>query len=400
MNRARTPRSVRLALAILAAAGAGAPASRAATQPAPLDRVLLSDTLAPTRVRLVSISGEAIVYEDERGLRRQATVGGFVGLTPALPDRPAPARRGRGAPDGGVLELTDGQRLPGAPAPTGGEDGAVVWTHPLFGRVGVALDDIARMALRGGPGSPQTPTLDDQLVLVNGDRLVGFVVSLGDPVEFETDGQTVTIPLQRVAEADLANPPAPLAGLVVWLDDGSVLVVTSLETSVDETVRLSLPGGASAEIPLADLRAVVFEAGRLVPLADLTIAEQSPIGERGVFDPVRVLTGSGAAGASDLNAPDVELPGPMRAVFELPAGAARLAAVAELPLEALPWGACDLVIEQDGAELLRERLDQDQPRVEFSLAVAPGPVVIAVEPGPRGPINDRVALRRPVVLID
>jgi len=362
--------------------------------------VLITDTLTPLRIRLISISGDAMIYEDERGLRRQATVGGFVGLTPALPDEPTTATPSGPGDATGVLELTDGQRFPGAPAPTGGEEDAFVWNHPLFGRIEVALDAIARVALTGAGDDAPAPITDDQLVLINGDRLVGFVVSMGDPVEFETNGETITLPLDRVAEADLANPPTPLAGLVVWLDDGSVAVVTSLETDLDETVRLSLPGGQTAEIPLALVRAVAFDAGRLAPLADMPILEQAPIGERSVFDPVRIIRGAGARGASDLNAPDLELPGPMRAVYSLPAGAIRFAALAELPLEALPWGACDLVITQAGREILRERLDQDQPRVEFSLAVAPGPITLTVEPGPRGPINDRVVLRRPILLVE
>lgn len=368
-------------------------------------RVLLDARGESHQIRLISISDEAIIYEDALGRRRQATVGGYVALLPALPADASPAALPSGAmpsTDSGVLELSDGQRFPGRPAPTGGEDDALVWSHPTFGLVSAPIDSIARLALQPPAGAaatlPDENRIDDQLVLVNGDRLVGFLVSFGDPVEFEVDGETIAIPLDRISEATLANPPSPMSGMVVWLDDGSVAVVASLETRLDESVSIRLPDGQSALVPLEAVRAVAFDAGRLRPLATQSLVSQRAIGERGVFDPVRVLASSYAP--SDLNAPDIEFPGPMETVWALPAGAVRLAGVAELPLEALPWGDCELVIAQNGAEILRERLSQERTRLEFSLPVEPGDLRIAIEPGAYGPISDRVVLRRPLVLTE
>ncbi len=396
----RAARAVsRLGSAVILISATLAPAATA--QPArPFDRVLLDDSLRPSVIRLISVSGETIVYEDERGRRRQATVGGFVGLLPPLPADPAPARPATAPADPaappGVLELTDGQRFPGVPAPTGGGDDSLEWDHPIFGRVAVPLDSIARVAVRRDGERALRDPANDQLILINGDRLVGFIERLGDPIEIEIAGDTVEIPFDRLLEASLANPAEPMSGLVIWLEDGTVAVVASLETRTDETVSVLLPGGQSAVMPLSGVRAIAFDAGRLVPLASVPITGQTPIGVRGVFDRARTISPGDTAG--DLGAPDIELPGPMRVTWVLPAGSVRLAAVAELPLEAHPWGDFELVISQSGVELTRERINLDRPRVEISLAVRAGEIAISIEPGAFGPISDRLVLRRPIIL--
>lgn len=419
------------------------------TTPAAAPRVLLDSHLEPHRIKLISINDEALVYQDELGRLRQATVGGFVALLPASPDdislaypaiQPPPATNG----SDGVLELVSGERFPGRPDITAGQDDALVWRHPRFGRITIPIDSIARLALTAphrsqshaasdddaGAGRPagqvtttrhdgpdarpisQTPLLgpgslpydpaaiDDQLILTNGDRLHGIILSLGDPIEIDVDDHMISIPLDRLSEAAFANPPSPLTGMVIWLDDGAVAVVTGVETLRESNLAVRLRSGETATVPLDSLRAVAFSAGRLRALASLEITSQRPLGDRGVWDPVRELPSAFFHGAADLNAPDLELPGPMEAVWLLPAGAVRFAGNAEFPLEALPWGDCEFVVSQGGVELLRERLNQDHPRVEFSLPVMPGALVITIEAGAYGPINDRIVLRRPLLLTE
>ncbi len=401
-------RRILFALTALAPMCVFAPSAPAAQDKPREKRVLLDRSLEPHQIKLISISDEVIIYEDDLGRRRQATVGGFVALLPALPSeaslatpRSAPSKSG-GAP--GFLELTDGQRFPGQPAATGGQGDAMVWSHPLFGRLSAQIDSIARIVLQGSAEtSTQQNTEDagtDQLVLVNGDRLVGFIVSLGDPVEFEADNTSISLPIERIAEASLSNPSRPLSGLVVWLDDGTVAVVASLETTQDQGVSVRLQDGQTATVQLDDVRAIAFAAGRLRPLASLTPTSQQVIGDRRLTDPLHIITSTGADGATDLNTPDIEFPGPMKASWNLPAGVVRLAGVAELPLDSLPWGDCEFVIQLNGVELLRDRLNQNNTRVKFSLPVEAGELVISVEPGEYGPISDRVVLRRPLLLVE
>jgi len=373
-------------------------------------RLLLDDQLRAKPITLLALDGETIVYEDDRGRRREATFAGFAALLPMAPERisasaepdPPSAQQNDGA-DLGLVELTDGQRYPGQAAPTGGTGEALVWSHPSFGRIVVPLTRLASVVLRPTEdGSalqpPREERFEDRLLLINGDRLIGFALSLGDPVEFETEQRVLRLPIQRVAEAQLANERQPLQGLAVWLDDGAVAVVESLRTR-DQTVRLRLPDGQTASYPLDDVRAVAFQANQLRPLSDLKPIEQRAVGDRALLDGLTPTPTSTGLSAADLNAVDLLMPGPMSVRWEIPAGARRFSALAELPLDALPWGECELIIEVDGDERLRERLDSQRRRVRFNVPLDGEELEVRLEPGARGPINDRVILRQALILL-
>lgn len=419
-------------------------------------RLLLDGELQARPIKLVSLTSDTIVYEDDKGRKRTATVGGFVGLLPMTPPyggapvndayTPRPdasdgyeANEARASDPvspsepSGVLELTDGQRFPGERVASGGDPDAITWSHPAFGRITAPLDRVAEVVLDAGvrrqlreqgrlgayarDGAADAPRSQDELLLSNGDTLSGFISTIGDPIRIEVDGSPVDIAPQRVAAARLASRPEALGGLVVWLEDGTVAVVASIGEQEQagslesDRLRIQLPAGQSASFALDDLRAVAFDAGKLRPLAGIRPQSQKAVGRRLLLEGVRVLSGADdGAGAGQLSAPDLELPGPMQAVWRLPPGARRFAGVAELPPEALPWGDCEVVVAVDGVEAWRTRLHSAQPRAEFSVALmaqsaggAAGgarDLTITVEPGQRGPINDRVVLRRPLLLVE
>jgi hypothetical protein len=332
-------------------------------------------------------------------------------MSPPDPDAPRDAN-GRD----GYIELTDGQRFPGEPGPTAGEEDAVVWNHPLFGQVRFGLDSVARVVLdrailsqiggrpAGSAIGPARAPIEDELTLVNGDRLSGFLITFGDPVEIEVEGAVLSIPRDRIASARLANPRKPLTGLVVWLEDGSVAVVASLEGQMQEGLTLRLPDGQEAETSLASLEAVAFQAGRLRPLASLEILDERPIGRRALLEGARILATGSASEAAALDAPTIELPGTMSVRWDLPDKARRLGFVAELPLDALPWGDCELVILVDGMEALRERLASGSRILEVGIPLdefgEARELVFRVEPGRFGPVGDRVLIWRGTLLVD
>jgi len=414
----RNPLILPAALALALTLAASAPAQQAA--PEPERRVLIDRDLNTREISLLSITHDAIVYLDDQGRTRQASVGVLVALLPLDPpwdeaDAAAPgSAQSSEQPDPrGVLELADGQRFPGEHAPTGGDEDAIIWAHPVFGRVAVNLDRVARAVLRPpGPDTADAPgptraaapagAHEDELILVNGDSISGFVISLGDPIEIDAAGEILAIPADRVADVRLANPPSPMRGLVVWLEDGSVVVVAAIDGRDGDSVELALPTGQTGVLPMRDLDAVAFRAGRLLGLAAITPESQSPRGPRRVGQPARVLDDPLYDTSGRLTAPDMELPGPMRIRWPLPDGARRFAAIAELPFDALPWGDCVLTVEIDDAPRAAQRLNAESPRFEINIPIDPGAqsITIDLDPGAWGPINDRVTLRRPLLLLD
>jgi len=387
-----------------------------AAAPDPGRRVLIDRELNAREITLLSITEDAISYTDDQGRSRQASVGGLVALLPLDQAWDAPSDSSTtfgssGAPTGdGFLELADGQRLPGEHAATSGDEDSIVWAHPVFGLLAINLDRVASAVLRdtsaGAMDEQRTtqPVPDDldQLILANGDRITGFVISMGDPIEIEVGDEIFEIPAERVSSVRLANPPTGMRGLVVWLDDGSVVVVTAIDGRDGESIELALPTGQTGVFPVDALDAVAFRAGRLQGLAAIEPVSQFPLGERYEGQPTRIVNDPVYQSSGRLRAPDIEIPGPMRIEWRIPDGARRFATIAEMPFDAIPWGDCVLRVEVDSIEQASQRIDANNPRFEINIPIEPGArtLTISVEPGAWGPINDRITLRRPLLLHD
>ncbi|MCX5689237.1 MAG: hypothetical protein NTV94_05515, partial [Planctomycetota bacterium] len=115
----------------------------------------------------------------------------------------------------------------------------------------------------------------------------------------------------------------------------------------------------------------------------------------------------GDAMSAALGAADVELPGPMSVLCDVP-GASRVSGMVELPESCRVWGDCEVFIEvmSGGAgvtkPLWHQRLNGAQPRVAFNLmlpATSDAVLVVRVEAGENGPVMDKVVLRRPLLLM-
>jgi hypothetical protein len=95
----------------------------------------------------------------------------------------------------------------------------------------------------------------------------------------------------------------------------------------------------------------------------------------------------------------------MRVEWTLPAGASKLGTIAELPPSARVWGDCEVIVEAvSGAratELARAHLSGATPSAEISGSLSGATKLrVTIDAGPSGPIQDRVVLRRPMILIE
>lgn len=410
-----------LATTVAAQDGAPAPAERGGES-----AMMIDDGLIGVSGSIISISDRGVVLIDEAGRRVSRALSDLTALL--ITRAPVRAADGIGAappPDSddtsgverilrrlratpaGVLETVDGQRFPGAFSTTAGQDDAIVWTHPTFGTLIFPLDDVAAAfrdmeEARRMPEASAAP-LDDVLVLTNGDRLRGFVVGLGDPVEIEVDGQMLTIEPSRVSAAILSNPRRSRAGDMVWLEDGTVALIDRFALTEAGVVTVALPDGHSGEYESSSLRALALGVERLVPLSMLVPIEQSPVGGRRTAEPIQRVPNiedTLTSGAPALGAMDVRMPGPMRIVYDLPPGARRLAMSAMLGDDAGQWGDFELVISIDGRELTRAHLWKDEPVHAINIDASGKRLTITLEPGRFGPIRDTALLARPIILVD
>ncbi len=378
--------------------------------------VILDENLQPRTAGLVALTAgdsgrrASIIFLDQNRVRREASpragAQSAVAIIPPLEPlwiKRDPPRVSRSADQlSGVLVLADGQRFPGRFADSAAPDDSVAWSHPRFGLIVAPLERIAHIEpiddrSESAAGEASTERFRDRLSLTNGDALEGFVLSLADPMEIETDSGVIEVPRSRVSRVDLASDALQPDGLMVWLDDGSVAALSDAQLVDDETLLLTLRDtGGGARYALTSVTSAALDASRIVPLSSLRVRSEEPLGERTLLDGARIEL---PRNPPPLGAADVLYPEPMAVEYDLPEHASRFAAVAELPRDAFPFGDCEFVVSIDGVEVLRERLNPSRAAVEFSVDARGSVLRIALEPGEYGPINDRAILRRALILL-
>ncbi len=298
------------------------------------------------------------------------------------------------------LRLADGQIFPGAAATGVAPDGdrqVVAWDHQRLGLLAVPLDRIASITYRNDIAPPEAKDAD-VVLLANGDRLEGFVLSLADPVlvEVETaDGpDVVEAPLELVAAVTILNPASPPQGHRVWLSDGAVIDVDDIALRDDGGVILT---GASFRVQNRD-REVRLDLAQLrgVRFAGAVTRALAAVPPRGVDGPpTRFRIPDPVVG--DPNAPlglaDVELRGPVTVRYPLD-GAARFAATAVMPLLSRDWGDCELIILDDDREVFRRRINAAQPTAQINVELTGSELTIRIEDSAFGPVQDHIVLQR------
>jgi hypothetical protein len=372
-----------------------------AAAPAPLSRAeaacsLIGRDLSISRGLLVELSGREIVFRHADGrLTHQPLADGLAVLTGHALQAP---------PRLGLLRLADGQELPGQSVSSSPDREVLVWNHALLGRLLVPVKDIDSILFATGGadaqrGLPAQGDLD-VVLLANGDRLEGFILSLAGPIvlELAEGGATAEIALDRVAAVRLVTPRRPPVGQRVWLTDGSVIDVKQVSVSDDRTVRLIDPAAAGAstiQSTLSDVAGVLLDAASLRPFAAI-----GPVRVEG--PPTRYVVPAPEVGevrAAPLGLAGVTYRGPLKVWYTLPAGSTRFAAEARLPDDALQWGDCELLIHDGGREAFRARLNLDQPVALINIELRTDELAIEIAEGANGPVQDHVALHRAMVLV-
>jgi hypothetical protein len=397
------------AAALAAQREADAPASIPETDAPGRPAVMIDEGLASKRIRLLSLDDKQVEFIDELQRKRRLPRTAVLALIadpsePAKEERRAWSRTPLTPP--GVLETVDGQRFPGDTAGAPPDAESFAWDIPALGRFELPLDLVRfvrrKDSVEPAPVAGRAPAADT-IVLTNGDRLTGFLAGVGATVRFEPTGaDPVEIGLDRVAAMILANPAKPARGPRVWLEGGAVAAVRRLTIDTEGRMLLSLEAGPTGSFEWSKLRALSFDAARLVPLSSMAIAQQEPTGDRRWAPPLQVASGAAEDGALEerpLDAADLVLPGPMRVRWDLPEGAARLSATLALAPGSEPWGDCEVIIKSGTREIARRRLIGGNDAVTINVELSSGPLTIEVDAGRYGPIKDRVVIGRPLIMI-
>ena len=195
------------------------------------------------------------------------------------------------------------------------------------------------------------------------------------------------------------------------LADGTVLAASELSGD-SQSAKLTFralaagPSGASVTMDLSQLAGVAPDPSVIIPLCTLAIGSQHAAPGRVGATPAQTLADAGVP----LSAADILLPGPMTVEWAIPAGAGSLLGYAQMDDQSFTWGDCQVVVtiaslSNPGAperELARGRLSAASPSLTIAGDLAgakPGDVLrVRTDSDSRGPIQDRVVLRRMLLL--
>lgn len=390
-RRLVTPAMAVVSLGIAAAAEALTPAT------------LVRPNLEGEAVTVTGLRGDQLVYFDDQRRLRHESIDQFVQLRD-IGETEAAAMDAAAV---GSIELTDGQRFVGQMMGTEPAADMILWRTPSLGDVRVSLEQLSRLRISESEvdsGEPSGTPAVDGVLLRNGDRLSGFIERIGDrALDITPDqGETLTLPLQRVAWVELANPAswpqqvqAAASGLV--LHDGSRLRVLDLELSAERlTFRLPLSTEPDARqtLPLEQVAQIDFTGSgwHLVDLAS---------------QPMSVRSGGEVFGLSMgpyIDRGAIHLHAPVAIRFELPAQTRRFAADAELaidadlPAEASAWADFEVIVNRHDAGGHRFRISSDEPAMRMNLPIQGDALDIELDAGVNGPLLDRLRLVRGVLL--
>jgi hypothetical protein len=355
---------------------------------------LIDRDLVTRSARAIVIDERRLTYADPDGVQYEIDLDRCIALV--RPEVPRPPETD------GMLILADGQRLPGTLAPTTAiSDDELAWSHPWLAPTNVPMNLVAAVTLTPHQPVP-TPERADVVVLRNSDRLEGFITALADPIMIEVTTeagtQEIEVPIERVAALALVTARRPPAGRRIWFEDATVLDVRDLRVGDDGYVRFrsSLVGGSAGRIQtrLSDVSAILLDGEAMRPLSAIPPARIEANTPRYELPQPRLLDERAAFGLHR-----IEYRGPIIVRYALPAEARRFAAEASLPDAARAWGDCELVIRDDDREVFRARINRESPTATINVELTGSELTIEIEAGEHGPIQDRIVLNHPMLLM-
>lgn len=298
-----------------------------------------------------------------------------------------------------TVVLTDGSKLRGDLL--AGKGDSLMLTHKLLGKVEFPLDSLRLLTMGGAEEIPTRTGKSDSVRLLNGDRIEGFIESIGPAKEgtglvvtVERDKAKTAVPLDRVASVSLQGGGVKKPAKTVWLAGGEKTGAAEISVEKGETRLTRVKGSPAVTIKATEIEGMVLEPGVLTPLAACAVRGSIETGPE-----------------QTLGTRDLTIPEPGKVSWELPkgGGARRISGWAVLPEECRTWGDCTVTVTV-GADAGGQ--GSSQKVVEFALSGA-APVVkidqelpaaatnawliVTVGEGKNGPVQDRVVLRRMLV---
>ena len=294
------------------------------------------------------------------------------------------------------ITLHDGQIFPGELV--FGDQDRIQIDHLWMRKLDIPIDRISLIEFRSGTEVP--PGESDRVVLVNGDVLTGFIVSIDDKVRIETgrdEIREIELPIDRVAAIAFAGESPPASWPQIWMLDGVRMTIPRV--GIDASGRLDLDPhefmlGDYERLPNADeLVALILDGDRFTPLGNLPLdVIKTSVARRTNPPPVRQDPGA------PIGLTNLLLGGPARYDFTIPDGTIRFRSVLERPRTSRRWPSPTVTISLGDTVLwtgqLEDPVDLD---LDCTQVGGSGRLSIDIACGSQGPVHCGVRLIQPMI---
>jgi len=305
----------------------------------------------------------------------------------------------------GIMVLTDGQRLPGRMQASGSAPPR--WFSPWCAPRPMDTEGVRSITFVATASMPEA-TDADVVRLRKGDQVSGIVTTIGaESMDLEqgleqgegAEKKVRHLPMDTVAAVALAGPPGTRSGTRVWTADGTVLDAPSVQwTNAEYLVLTGVPGARTpfVTLPRRQVLAVQSTPTSATPLASLVPAVSAPAGTAGMR--FSTPAPASAPGTWALDAPPLEVEGPVVLAYPSASTPRRLVADVRRPASARAAGSIDLVVSAGGKELARERLDAGRARIPLRVDLPAGGFELQLLPVDGTSAGSFVILERALLL--
>lgn len=377
---------------------------------------------------VTSADESQIVTVDEYGIRRNRAIDSLFFAIPTAPkasliqDEEFTVALDESRPTK-YFTLIDGQVIKGSLLDSEDDDFIVCSLYSgsiIRGRGSIPLErllSITDRAVREDPADQAEATetkLDaesDTITTMNGDVLVGFIESIGLSTSIATRRGVLEISSGQIRSINLANFPQQEEGIYISTNDDLHLRVSSFDFDFQHPLTVTVDAVSlgfdtdARDVWLLDPESpvgvhVVHPSLRVVSLTTIEPELVEPTGGR-AWTPAPTVLGS----LTDPILSSIDLHAPVRVVYSLPRGTTRFACKLVVPVNT--WTDCiasvySISYSGQRTELVVQQLNEEHP-VELINAVLGSDtekIEVRIDPGAFGPIQDRVLIEHPRILIE
>jgi hypothetical protein len=315
------------------------------------------------------------------------------------------------------IELTDGQIVYGELLVSDDPD---MLAYELYsgttraedqrGSASISLEDLVEIHTLAIEPSTHTSLDDDSITTMSNDIITGFISLVGPIMTIETDSTELDLSIDQIRSISFANTPIRTPGLFITTDENMRLRSDSFEFDFSHAMSITLDPrslGLNKEnrgIWLLDPNSpvgidVVHPDQHLVSLAMITPDLIEPTGDREWTATPRVID----ARRDSLSS--IDLRSPVRVLYTIPKGSTRFACELFAPINT--WTDCIARVHTIGYDGKRtviadQRLNSERDSVLINVELADDTekIEFSIDPGAYGPIQDRVLIKHPRLLVE